>query len=1197
MSSKNYKHTVQLVMQMDTSAPKKAMKDFQGELKNLGLDDRTMSKVETKLSKMGLALEKIDLNKSATPNTADLRKIETQTKNFQALTKALQKDLEGIDTKKLFANNKEFQNLTGYLEDLEQQAKDYNSTLDVTEQRLKNIANTLNPMMKEALNTNPLTDYMLNTFVNQSKEGRPLKNTFLKRLEGTKEYYLRREVDESLALKNLKDLRQTKRDSFKVDLDAEKNTQELVRLNKAIRESEERLRGYKDNLKAIKEIQDDLTKISDALRENENFAVINEEGEEVQATYEDLQRVIEQTNQTIEEKFGQGIPENVKKASAALDDVGEKMHGTARDGVEASKYIDKIDKGVEQLSNSLTQLFGVTAVFRAFTKGAREALKVVQDLDASMTEIAVVTDKTLDDVWATRGADSARATELGAETLEYIDAKKLYYQQGLSETEVITAADETIKMARIGALDGAEATNLMTAAVRGFNLEMAETNRINDVYSWLAAKSAADTREIAEAMTKTASIAHSAGASFENTSAFLTQMIETTREAPENLGTALKTIVARFQEMKKAPDEIGEIDGEIVDANKFETALRSVDIALRDTTGNFRAFDDVIFEISEKWEDMTKLQQRYIASTAAGSRQQSRFLALVSNNQRLMELASGAETSDGASEEQFEKTLDSMESKLNRARNEWNLFITTLFNSDIIKGAVDAFTEILSLINKIIQALPSGMQLPTALMTTLGLGGLAKGGLEKIMRPLLTGLTKYLVEGGKAGGTTLATSISQSFRETWKKGSVSESITEDIAEGAKKGTEQVKVEGLKAATSVVNSGKKVGSGIKGMFSSMAGGLKMMAITAAVGLAISGISALVDRVKELNRVSSLSDRSNLFESMGRTAREAADDLNRVKENVSETQDLLERYDEGVIGLEGLARGSEEWKEQLIEVNTLIETIIGHFPELSKFLRLDSDGKLSFGPGFNEKWEEIQRGLALQEVGNSLSLLAGGFETGVKEVLQNKFPSIKEEVSDVIEQNKDYFSGERLYNTPLVDWEEEYDSETGLPEVVYAEFNEDYFNNALQSSAFELDALRRQGSSFFDPIGTYTQEEALVVDDLGLFSRMYEIDDPMNVPYALAGETKYSDEFYQLADNLGLTVEGLILFKDVLLKNSTLLEESFDENSREFSNALFPLIDETLRRDNPKLVQGLVDAFSQVHAEDFLIQVESLKIIKN
>lgn len=69
----------------------------------------------------------------------------------------------------------------------------------------------------------------------------------------------------------------------------------------------------------------------------------------------------------------------------------------------------------------------------------------------------------------------------------------------------------------------------MTAALRGFNMELSETSaqRVNDVYSELAAITAADTQEIGEAMMRTASIASSAGSSFEVTSAFLAQMIET----------------------------------------------------------------------------------------------------------------------------------------------------------------------------------------------------------------------------------------------------------------------------------------------------------------------------------------------------------------------------------------------------------------------------------------------------------------------------------------------------------------------------------------------------------------------------------------------------------------------------------------------------------------------------------------------
>ena len=67
--------------------------------------------------------------------------------------------------------------------------------------------------------------------------------------------------------------------------------------------------------------------------------------------------------------------------------------------------------------------------------------------------------------------------------------------------------------------------------LRGFHMEMTEGERITDVYSELAAKAAADVDGIAYAMSKTSSIASSAGMEFENTAAMLTTMIEATQEA------------------------------------------------------------------------------------------------------------------------------------------------------------------------------------------------------------------------------------------------------------------------------------------------------------------------------------------------------------------------------------------------------------------------------------------------------------------------------------------------------------------------------------------------------------------------------------------------------------------------------------------------------------------------------------------
>jgi hypothetical protein len=54
--------------------------------------------------------------------------------------------------------------------------------------------------------------------------------------------------------------------------------------------------------------------------------------------------------------------------------------------------------------------------------------------------------------------------------------------------------------------------------------------------------------------------------------------------------------------------------------------------------------------LSSKWDTLDNNTQRYIATVAAGSRQQSRFIALMSNNARLTELTAAANNAAGASQ-------------------------------------------------------------------------------------------------------------------------------------------------------------------------------------------------------------------------------------------------------------------------------------------------------------------------------------------------------------------------------------------------------------------------------------------------------------------------------------------------------------------------------------------------------------------
>lgn len=328
--------------------------------------------------------------------------------------------------------------------------------------------------------------------------------------------------------------------------------------------------------------------------------------------------------------------DELKRIKTIFDDISDSVSKTegpikktkeVLDGYEnTAKSIKDTSTEVENLKNQVLDFFSISNAIQLFKNVVKKAIEAVKELDATMTEAAVVTDFSVGDMWSQLPAYSEEASKLGATINDLYSATTLYYQQGLNTNEAMNIGVETMKMARVAAMDSAEATKLMTAALRGFNMELNETSaqRVNDVYSELAAITAADTAQIGIAMSKTASIAASANMEFETTAALLAQIIETTQEAPETAGTAMKTIIARFTEVKKLFKE-GQLtgedsEGEAIDINKIDTALKTVGISLTGFLTGAKGLDDILLELASKWDSLDIATQRYIATTAAGSR-------------------------------------------------------------------------------------------------------------------------------------------------------------------------------------------------------------------------------------------------------------------------------------------------------------------------------------------------------------------------------------------------------------------------------------------------------------------------------------------------------------------------------------------------------------------------------------------------
>lgn len=64
--------------------------------------------------------------------------------------------------------------------------------------------------------------------------------------------------------------------------------------------------------------------------------------------------------------------------------------------------------------------------------------------------------------------------------------------------------------------------------------------------------------------------------------------------------------------MTSNPSKLTDSEGEAMDLNRVDKALKTVGITIRDmATGQFRKFNDVILELAEAWNTIDINTQRY----------------------------------------------------------------------------------------------------------------------------------------------------------------------------------------------------------------------------------------------------------------------------------------------------------------------------------------------------------------------------------------------------------------------------------------------------------------------------------------------------------------------------------------------------------------------------------------------------------
>ena len=259
---------------------------------------------------------------------------------------------------------------------------------------------------------------------------------------------------------------------------------------------------------------------------------------------------------------------------------------------------------------------------------------------------------------------SVSATEVAKAAVEF-------WRQGLGEDETEKRLKASIQYAKISAMEFDEAAELITAAT---NTMEVSAQHVADIFAYLGDASASGADEIGIAMQKASASAVEFGLSFEWLGAYIATISEKTRQAPEVIGTSLNSIMARLHSIKAK----GYNEEDATQINDVAKALATIDVALLDNEGNWRAMSDIYTDIAEKWDTLDSKTKSYIATTMAGTRQQNYFLALMNDmskgiegGSRAYELYTGAMNAAGTAAQKYTVWQESVEAAQNRLTAAW----------------------------------------------------------------------------------------------------------------------------------------------------------------------------------------------------------------------------------------------------------------------------------------------------------------------------------------------------------------------------------------------------------------------------------------------------------------------------------------------------------------------------------------------
>ena len=445
-------------------------------------------------------------------------------------------------------------------------------------------------------------------------------------------------------------------------------------------------------------------------------------------------------------------------------------------------------EAVQQLTNPMSTASAVATQFgdaigklatrlgrQLFQKALQETKRFVQEYDASMTEIQMITLKSDDEISSLGDNLIQSALDMRVNVSDVTSAASNLYRQGLSDEEVDTRMEDVIKFSKVANIKSEEASKIITTAMQ--NELVDNSGEAMDALVALGDIAATTASDIAKGMQKSAAAANEAGVSYQELVTLLTIGTSKTQLGGSSVGTALNTLFYRLYKVGEGEDVIDE-NGNHISSTAVSRALERAGVSVYGEGGQFRGAYDILTELGSKWNTLDDTDQSLILSQLGAGRQRNNVATILQglaedNGELAKRYLSTASNSEGITDKKYEIQMESLAAKMSEVRTSWDQLVASLNLGDVGGGFLSFVSSTIQGLNKASEAtqgwalklplLIGGLTALSALLSASNPVFLVLAGLAAAV--VAVGQLQQLLSGGTNAGVDLANEANIAYRK------------------------------------------------------------------------------------------------------------------------------------------------------------------------------------------------------------------------------------------------------------------------------------------------------------------------------------------------------------------------------------------------------------------------------------------------